>query len=325
MHRREFLSVGASLASTLVVTDSSFAASWPNQPIHLVVPYSAGGGVDVTTRLVGKSLGNLLGQPVVVENRPGASTIIASAYVAHSTPNGYTLIMTDSAVAANPTVFPKKLPYDTIKDFESVILLTEAPAILVTRPTLNVSSLNDLVRLIRQEPGKVSCASAGTGTTQQLGSELLKRQVGLDILQIQYQGTSPAMIAVIGGQVDMSFVPLSIAEGYIKTGKLKAIAIASAARIPLMPSLPTFAEAGVPGVIVTAPLGVRAPKGTPKVIIERLNQAFNQVLQEPALRKQCRAWGVNIVGGSSAMFDKYIRQEMNKWRKIFGPTASGRS
>ncbi len=296
----------------------SAADAWPTQPIHFIIPYAPGGGMDVTARLLGDRMSKSLGTPILVENKPGASTTLATSYVVRSQPDGYTLLFTDSTHGSNPALY-KTLPYRTMEDLQSVALVTLTPAVLVVRSSLGVNSVADLVALAKKEPGKLNYSSAGLGSVMHLSTELFKRQAGIDVAQINYAGAAPALNALVAEQVDLMFIPPTTLVPHLKSGKLKALAVASDKRLELLPDVPTFREAGYPEVVVGASLGVRVPKGTPPAVIARLNEAFNEAIKEPEFQEKARSWGAIAVVGPPQKMDDYLLSEIARWSKTVTP------
>ncbi len=303
-----------------VVAPIVHSQAWPAKPIHLIVPYAAGGGTDVTVRALSEPLAAYLGQPIIVENRPGASTMIATSHVIKANPDGYTVLVTDIAHSANPALF-RNVPYKIMEDLESVAFLTLYPAILVVRPSLNVQTVADLVALARKEPGKLNYSSAGHGSLNHLGSELFKKATGIDVVQITYKGAAPAVTALLGGHVDFAMLPYTLANPYLQSGKLKALAVTLDARLALLPDVPTFLESGIKDVIVTTGFGVRVPKNTPPEVISKLNNAFNAALQDSKVQVTLRSSGIIAVGGPPSRLDAYLNEETVRWLKTIPPQA----
>jgi len=297
---------------------AALAQSWPTAPIHFVVPYAPGGAIDLVARLIAEKLGPVVGQSVVVENRPGAATLVATSYVARAAADGYTLLFTDISHGSNPALH-SKLPYDTMKDFSSVVLVAALPAVLVVSQSSQIQSVNDLVARARKDPGKLNYSSAGAGTIGHLAAELFKKQFGLNIVQITYQGAGPAMNAVLSGEVDMLFLGLPPAIPLIKAGRIKAIAVTSSRRSELLPDVPTVAESGFAGFSFEGSVGIRAPAGTPHDVIQKLNSAINKVLADPGINERLVAAGAVVIGGPPERFTTYLSGEIERWNRTITP------
>ena len=288
------------------------AQTYPTKPIRLVVPFPAGGTTDILAREVGQTLSASLGQPVVIDNRPGAAGNIGSELVAKSAPDGYTLLMgTVGTHAINPSLYAR-LPYDHVADFAPVILVARVPNVLEVTPSLPVYSVADLIKLAKQSPGRINFASSGSGTSIHLSGELFKTMAGVDMTHVPYKGSAPALTDLIGGQVQVMFDNLPSSLPQIKAGKLRAIAVTSTQRAPALPDVPTIAESGLPGFEATSWFGVVAPAGTPPAIVARLNADVNQWLQTPDAREKLLAQGAAAAGGSPEQFAAYIRAETEK-------------
>lgn len=292
--------------------------AWPSGPVRLIVPYAPGGAIDIITRVVADKLGPLLGTSIVVENKPGASTIVASTYVKDAKPDGSVFLITDTTHGANPAL-KKSLPYDTVKDFESVVMLAELPAVLIVPATLPVNNLQELIALARKDPGKLNYSSAGFGTINHLAAELFKKQFGLDIQQVTYSGGGPAITAIVAGEAQMLFIALPGAMPFITSGRVKAIAVTSAERQASLPNVPTVAESGFPGFSFVGNIGIRAPLRTPADIVARMNAAVNTVLAMPEVKARLSGAGADIAGGTPDRFTGYLRSEVAKWDKIITP------
>jgi tripartite-type tricarboxylate transporter receptor subunit TctC len=309
------------LAGAMVLA-SAFAApaqaeTFPSKPIKLVVGFSPGGINDIVARLVGQKLGDALGQPVIVENRPGAGGTIGAEYVARSKPDGYTLLLGSvSNIAMAPSQY-KNLAYDSLKDFSPVALLAAAPNILVVNPKFPVHSVKDLIALAKQKPGQITYASAGKGTSNHLTVELLESLADIDLVHVPYKGDSNAITDVISGQVPMMFPTLPVALPNIKAGKLRAIAVSSAKRSPLAPDVPTVAESGgLPDFEVSVWVGILAPANTPKKIVNRISSELMRIVQTPEVKQKLASLGAEPDARGPAQFASYIKSETAKWSKV---------
>jgi tripartite-type tricarboxylate transporter receptor subunit TctC len=292
------------------------AQSYPDRTIRLVVPFPAAGTTDILAREVAQRLTEVLGQTVVVDNRPGAAGNIGSDLVAKSAPDGYTLLMgTVGTHAINPSLY-SKMPYDHVKDFVPVVLVAGVPNVLVVNPALPVNSVADLIKLAKDKPGRINFASSGSGTSIHLSGELFKTMAGVDMIHVPYKGSAAALTDLIGGQVQIMFDNLPSALPQIKAGRLRAIAVTSLKRASVLPDIPTINESGLPGFEASSWFGVLAPAGTPAPIVLRINAEVNQWLQSAAAREKLLSQGAEAAGGSPEQFANHIRAETEKWAKV---------
>ena len=292
------------------------AQSYPSKPVRLVVPFPAGGNTDIYARPIAQKLGELLGQQVIVDNRPGAGGSIGSELVAKAPPDGYTLIAgTTSTFGIGPSLY-RKLPYDPVRDFAPVILSSLAQNMLIVHPSVPARSVKELVALARAHPGKLNFASAGNGTSSHVAGELFKSMARVEMTHIAYKGTGLAMVDLISGQVDMIFDSLATALTQVKAGRLRALAVTGARRFELMPDLPTVSEAGVPGFEVSAWFAIFAPANTPKDVVARLNSELNKVLLMPDIRATWTQQGAEVAGGSPERLALHVESELAKWGKV---------
>jgi tripartite-type tricarboxylate transporter receptor subunit TctC len=302
----------------LVVTGLGIAQAcaqfYPTRSIRLVVPFGAGGGTDNLARIIEPLVSKALGQPMVIENKPGGGSIIGMDAVAKAAPDGYTLVMTDTSIAVNPSL--KALPYDTIKDFEPVSLLATAPVILMAHPKVPAKTLQEFVRLAKQQPGKFNYASGGNGASTHLGGELLKFVAGIDVKHVPYKGTGPAMNDLIGGHVQVMFSGISSARPHMDAGTLRALGVTGDARNAATRDVPTFAEAGLPGVTASTYWGILAPKGTPQEIVDRLNVEFAKAVRDPEVVKRIGELGYLPIGGGPSDYAANIKSEIAKWAPV---------
>ncbi|MCX7153869.1 MAG: tripartite tricarboxylate transporter substrate binding protein, partial [Proteobacteria bacterium] len=286
------------LTLTLFICTSALA-QYPNRPIRLIVPATAGDGSDVLARLVGRHLADALGQPIVIENRPGAGGSIAGAAVATASPDGYTLMLANgSSHGVTPGLYPK-LPYDTLKDFAAVTMIASSPNLLVVNPSLPASTIAEFLAYARANPGKVNVASAGNGSLSHLSVEMLKSLGRIDIVNVGYKGAAPALNDLVAGQVAAMIINIPSTLPLVKAGKLRALAATSAGRTQLMPELPTLAEAGLTGYETLAWFGLVAPAKTPPEVIARLQSETAKVLVRPDVRAQLTNLGAEPSGNSS--------------------------
>jgi tripartite-type tricarboxylate transporter receptor subunit TctC len=315
MKRREFLSatcIGA-LATTLPHT--VFAQSYPSKPIKFVIGFAPGGATDVVGRLMAKKMGDALGQPIIVENKGGASSNIGAEAVFRAAPDGYTFYVCAITSAINVSLFPK-LPFDFAKDFEPVALFATLPNILVVHPSVAAKSAQELIDLARAQPGKLSYASSGSGTSIHLSAELFKTLAKVDILHVPYKGSSPAVTDLIGGQVQLMFDNMPSSLPHVKAGKLRALAVTSGQRSPSAPNVPTMIEAGVAGFDVVSWFGLVAPKGTPKDIIARVNAEAVKVLASAEMKERFLDVGAAPAPMTPEAFGEYIRAEIVRWGEV---------
>ena len=298
-----------------VLTFNVPAQDYPSRPIRLIVPFAPGGGTDILVRILSPRLSASLGQQMVVENRPGASSVIGTGEVVRSAPDGYTLLAVDTSFTVNPSLQPK-MPYDSLKDLAPVIHLAAAPVILVVHPSVPAKSVADLVALARSKPGGLSYASGGNGASTHLAGELFKMVAGVDVVHIPYKGTGPAIADVVAGQVQMNFAGISSARQHVDSGRLRAIAVTGARRNSALPDVPTFSEAGLQGVDAGTHWGLLAPAGTPPAVIQKLNAETDRVLQLPEVKARIAELGFDAAGGAPDAWVALIRSEMAKWAKV---------
>lgn len=319
MKRRDFLSVtGAGAIVGSVATafpQQAFAQSYPTRPIKFVVGFGAGGATDVIGRLMAKKIGDALGQPIIIENKAGASSNIGAEMVFRAAPDGYTFYVCAITSAINVSLFPK-LPFDFAKDFEPVALFANVPNILVVHPSVAAKSVKELIALAQAQPGKLSYASSGSGTSIHLSGELFKMLAKVDMVHIPYKGSAPAMIDMVGGQVQVMFDNMPSALPHVKAGKLRALAVTSAQRSPSAPDVPTMGEAGVPGFDVQSWFGLVAPKGTPKDIIARVNAEAVKALGSADIKERFMDLGAVPGPMSPEGFGDYIRAEITRWSEV---------
>ena len=303
-------------ATALVLLGAAFAAPaaaqpFPNKPVSIVVPYPAGGATDVIARMVAEKLGKEWGQPVIVNNKPGAGTLIGAETVANSPGDGYTLYMTTAAHTISASLY-KKLPYDPIKDFAPITLTSTIPLVLVTGPALPVKNLPELLAYARKNPG-MAFASTGNGTPQHLTMELFKAQNKLDLTHVPYKGDSPMVTDLIGGQVPMAFITLSAAVQQIKAGKLKAIALAHPKRVAAIADVPTFQEAGMPGFVAATWFGLLAPSSMPAELREKIYRDVKKIVEQPEFTAKLVEMGGDVDNSTPQQFAALIQKEMRRW------------
>jgi tripartite-type tricarboxylate transporter receptor subunit TctC len=307
--------VGAISLSFAVVTPLAACAAFPDKPLRIVVPFAPGGGTDAITRSLGVGMSEALGQPVIVDNKPGAGTIIGSEFVAKSSPDGYTLVMATFAHAVNPGL-QSKMPYDTDKAFAPVALIGVSPNVLVVRADSPYKTVADLIAAAKAKPGKLTFASQGNGTSAHLAGELFKNLAKVELTHIPYRGAGPAMTDLLGGQVDMMFATASAVRPFVDSGKMRALGVTTARRSPAYASVPTLAEAGVPGYAAESWYGLYVAAKTPKDVVDRLNAAVRKAVKAPAFAKQTEAEGLAVDVGAPEQLDTYVRAEEVRWRKV---------
>lgn len=304
------LVLGASVAAT-----AGAAQNFPTQTIRLVAPSSPGGGTDHTARTIAIPLGERLGQQVVVDNRPGAGSIIGNEIVAKAPADGHTLLLGISTISILPSM-RSKLPYDTVNDFIPISQVVSVSNVLSVHPSLPVRSVKDLIALAKRRPGDINYSSAGVGTSPHLSGELFKALTGLDIVHVPYKGSGPATIGILAGETAMSFPSAPTVMGQIKAGRLRALAVTGRKRIPVLPDVPTVAEAGVEGYEAQQWFGILAPAGTPRPVIDQIHKGIVASLKDPKIASQFTSSGGEVVGSSPDEFAAHIRSEMAKWARV---------
>ena len=307
--------LGAAALLGLVVAWGAGAQSYPARPVRVIIPFAPGGGTDNLTRIMAPRLTELLGQPVVIDNRPGASGQIGTEIAARAAPDGYTVVHVDTSFTSNPSLY-SKLPYDPIRDFSPIALLASAPVVLIVHPSVPVKTLKELIALARARPGELNFATGGAGSATHLGVELFKAAAKLDLEHIHYKGSGPAAAAVLSGQVVMTIASPSATRQHVAAGKLRAIAITGAKRNAALPDVPTFVESGLLGVDSGSFWVSLAPAGTPRDSIGTLNGAMVKVLQLPDIRRRLTELGFDPIGGTPDECASNIRAEIDKWAKL---------
>jgi tripartite-type tricarboxylate transporter receptor subunit TctC len=313
MKRLVSVAMGIALA---VATAQVMADTWPSKPIKWIVPFAPGGTTDILARTIGEKLAVALGQPVIVENKPGAGGGLGADFVAKAAPDGYTILGgTISTNAINASLY-KDLPYDPVKDFIPVTLIARVPNMLVVNNDVPAKSVAELIVLMKKNPGKYTFASSGNGTSQHLSGELFKSMTGVDMQHIPYKGSPPALQDVMGGSVTMTFDNITTAWPLAKGGKLRALAVTTAKRSPAAPDVPTLAEAGVAGYEIGSWQGVFAPAGTPPEIVKRLNAEIVRIINLPEVKDKLLILGAEPVGNSSEEFTVFVKAEVVKWGDV---------
>lgn len=316
VHRRQVLAIAALtlLAGTQAV-HAQAPGAYPNRPIRLVVGFPPGGSSDATARLLGTALSTKLGQPVIVENKPGANTVIAAQYVKSQPADGYTLLAAQSSFAINPSL--QKLNYDIAKDFAPVALLGVIPLVMVTPNQLPAKTFSEVVALAKAQPGKMSYASYGAGSAGHIASELILSMTGADMVHVPYKGSGPALVDVMGNQVSMLLATVTASVGVAKESKVKAVAVTSSKRVAAFPNVPTVAESGLPNYELVEWEAIQAPVGTPKDVIDTLNKAFREVVSTPEVREKMATLGIEPDASKSpAEVGAFVQKERDKYAKI---------
>jgi tripartite-type tricarboxylate transporter receptor subunit TctC len=304
------------VASAALAAAPALAQSWPTRPVRVIVPYPPGGGNDNLARIFAQKLGERLGQPFVVENKPGAGTLIGSEAAAKSAPDGHTLLLSSIVThALAPALYPK-IPYDPLRDFVAVTTLAVAPTVLVVNPAFPAKSVQEIVTLARANPGKYTFPSGGNGTTPHISGEIFKAMTGTDLLHVPYKGGGPALADLIGGQVNMMFDTAASAMPHVRSGKLRAIAIATPKRHPEFPDVPTFAEQGLPDYSINSWYSLHAPAGTPRDVVNRLHAEVVEVLKMPDVVERLKTLNADPGGMPPAEFDAFVRAELQRYGDV---------
>jgi tripartite-type tricarboxylate transporter receptor subunit TctC len=314
MRRRSF-GLGAASMALATLPRPGAAQAWPSRPIRVILPVPPGGGTDILARIVAPHLGERLGQPLIIENRAGGGMTIGTNLVAKAEPDGYTMLMIDTAIAVNPFLY-RNLPYDTERDLQPVALAATAPVILVTAPNFPPSTVAELLAYARANPGKVNFASGGNGTSTHLSGELLRHVGRIDIVHVPYQGSGPGVTALLGGQTEMMFSGISSTRQHVEAGRLKAIAVTGERRSSSMPNVPTFAEAGLPEMDAETMWGFWLPAAAPTAIGERFAAALAAVLAMPVVRERIEGLGFVPRGSTPAEYRARFQAELAKWGPI---------
>jgi tripartite-type tricarboxylate transporter receptor subunit TctC len=317
MRVQAWIAAGLAAAVLLAGLQSPAQAQtgYPSRPVRIVAPSAAGSAADTLARIIAPLLAERLGQPFVVDTRPGASTILGTEAVAKSPPDGHTLLIGLPALAINPSVFPK-MPYDALRDFAPITLAINQPNLFVVHPSLPARSVKELIGLARARPGELAYASSGLGTSSQLGVELFMLMTGTRMLHVPYKGPAPGLIDLIAGRVALMGPSAIAALPHVRSGRLRALGVSTAFRVSSLPDIPTVAEGGVPGYEAVSWFGLIAPAGTPKEVIARLHKETVAILGAPEVQERFVRDGAEVVAGTPEAFDAYIRAEVVKWAKV---------
>jgi len=307
----------AAFALSISILSPVLAAEvYPSKPITMITAFPAGGPTDTNARILGNGIGNELGQPIVIEAKPGGGSIIASGYVAQAKADGYTILYNTSSLLLGKLTY-SSATFDPLKDFVPVARTVGVPLVVAVNPSLPVKDLKELVELAKNKPGALNYASSGTGTIDHLAGALLFKQLAIDLVHVPYKGTAPALVDVAGGRIEIMLTTLNTLLPYINDKRLKPLAIASLDRSPLLPDVPTVAESmNLPGFEITAWNGIVAPAGTPSAAVKRLNAAVNKTLQNQSVIKQFQDSGAEIYGGSSEDYGTYLKSELDRWQAV---------
>jgi tripartite-type tricarboxylate transporter receptor subunit TctC len=299
----------------LLVSPLTGAQEYPTRPIRMVVPFAPGGGTDISARILGEGLTQSYGQTIVIDNRPGAGSVLGCEIAARAAPDGYTLLLGNISMAFNAALY-KKLPFDTLRDFIPVSLVTDQPNILVAHPSLPAKNFKEFLALARTQPGKLTYGSAGLGAGTHLAMEMLMMSQKIDLVHVPYKGTGPALTALLGNQISVFFSTFASALPHVKGDRLRAYAVTSAKRAPTLPDVPTVAENGVPGYEYSTWYGLLVPAGTPRAIVDKLNKTTVAVLNQPDYRQRLLAQGMDPIPSSATHYAAYLKSETEKWTKV---------
>lgn len=294
---------------------SAWSQAYPARPVRIVVPYGVGGSADVYGRYLAAKLQDTLGQPVLIENRPGGGSIVGTDHVAKSPADGYTLLMMSNTHTVNETLIPKK-PFDLMRDFAPITGVSYSDLLMVIHPSVPAGNLKEFIALAKSKPGALNYASSGNGTPYHMAGELFKSMAGVDLVHIPHKGSDQARASILGGQVQMMFDAVPTMAANARAGKVKALATSGTNRSPVTPDVPTLAEGGVPGYDSGIWLGLMAPAGTPRPVLERLNSEVNKLIGSQEVKDAWLKQGTFPMGMSIAQFDKFLREEIVKWRKV---------
>lgn len=312
--RRQLLHLVAGVAAFPVMSRLASALDYPSQPVRLIVPYAPGGTTDTVARQIGPRLSERLAQAFVIECRPGAGTNVGTDAVAHAVPDGNTLLLCDPSAAINATLYDK-LNFNFIRDIAPIVCIFRTPLVIVVNPSIAAKTLPEFIAYAKANPGRINMASAGIGSSSQLAGELFKEMAGIDMTHIPYRGGGPAIVNLLGSQVDVFFSPMAIAVAHIRAGKLRALATTGATRSDALPDVPIVSEF-VPGFETSYWIGLGAPKNTPVEIIGKLNREINAALTDPDMKSRFADLGGSVVGGSTDDFAKLVSDETDKWGKV---------
>jgi tripartite-type tricarboxylate transporter receptor subunit TctC len=312
--RRNFLHLAAGTAALPAVSRIARAQAYPTRPVRIIAGFAPGGGVDIVARLIGQWLSERLGQQFIIENRPGAGTNIATEAVVRAPPDGYTLLLVGPTHTVNATLY-ERLNYNFIRDIAPIASISREPLVMVVNPSVPAKTVTEFIAYAKAHPGKLNMASSGIGTSVHVGGELFKMMTGIDMLHVPYRGAAPAITDLIGGRVQVMFATLPSSIEYIRAGNLRALAVTTAKRTPVLPDVPTVSDV-LPGYEASAFYGVGAPRNTPAEIVDKLNKEINAGLADSGMKARLADLGGTVLPGSSADFGKLIAEETDKWAKV---------
>lgn len=319
--RAGYLAITAALCSAAAgnagaqTAKAAKSAAYPDKPVRLLIASAAGGGTDIIARLLGNRLAEIWGQPVVADNRPGGGGVISTDILTKASPDGHTLLLQSVGISYAPALY-KNLPFDVKRDIAAVALVASQPFVLAVHPSVPAKSVAELIRYAKAKPGEVRFGSGGVSGASHLGSELFRTVAGLNMVHVPYKGTGPGMTALLGGEIHMLIVGVATVLPHARSGKVRALGVTGARRVPAMPDLPTVAEDGLPGYAFDVWYGLFAPAKTPRAIIARINADANKALQEAETRQRFASAGVEPAGGSVEEFSRYLSAEIDKWAKV---------
>ncbi|HEY4068015.1 MAG TPA: tripartite tricarboxylate transporter substrate binding protein [Burkholderiaceae bacterium] len=317
MKRLQHAFIGALITAAAwgAASTATAADAYPSHPIHIVVPTTPGGTADVVTRLLAQKMSDSMGVGIVIDNRPGAGNVIGTEYVARAAPDGYVVLMTYTDHVFNPFMY-SHLPFDAVRDFAPIGLVGSVPEVVAVNPALPVKNLQELIALAKRSPGTLNFGSAGNGSSLHLAGEMFKLMAGVDVLHVPYKGTSPAMTALMAGDVQLAFPTAFSAQPPLQAGQVRVLAIAADKRLATMPAVPTAAEAGLPDYQASIWYGMLAPAATPRPVVERLNAELDKALADPEIRKRLGEQGFVLNPGTPDAFQQFIARELDRWGKV---------
>ncbi|MFG5776234.1 Bug family tripartite tricarboxylate transporter substrate binding protein [Comamonas sp. J-3] len=303
-------------AATAALCGSANAqSSYPSKPVTIVVPFSPGGATDIMSRTLAERLKNRLGQPVIVENKPGAGTMIASEHVAKAAPDGHTVLLAASSLGIAPSLY-SKVNYDPVKDFAPISLVASVVHVLSVHPSIPAKNVAELVSYVKANPAKANYGSVGAGTSTHLESELFNTMAGIKMEHVPYKGSAPALLDLVGGNINVMFDAYASSKPFINDNKIRLLAVTTAKRSALLPDVPTVAESGLPGYEAMPWLGFVAPAGTPAAVVNKFHAELMEVLKEPAVQEKFQSLGLEIIGNTPAEFSEFIKKDIVKWAKV---------
>lgn len=314
------LLAGVALAAAALCTPAQ-AQGYPSKPVNIVVPFAPGGATDIMTRLLAERLSKRLGQPVIVENKPGAGTMIASEYVAKAPADGHTVLMAASSLGIAPSLY-SKVNYDPVKSFAPISLVASVVHVLEVHPSVPVKSVGELITWLKANPGKANYGSVGAGTSTHLESELFNTMAGVKMVHVPYKGSAPALTDLVGGSLQVMFDAWASSGPFVKDGKTRLLAVTTAQRSRILPDVPTVAESGLPGYEAMPWLGLLAPAGTPDAVVKKFHDELIEVLKEQPVQEKFHSLGLDIIGNTPQEFAEFIKKDITKWAKVIQETGA---